>query len=149
MGLPAKLPACRSHYSSIEVRYRRHADLDRRWLRSKFAPVFGLNAAGAPGAAASTGVDTDFPPEAGTTPASDNRLESGLRSSAVDYLTAKCLGKRSRLLFTFKIDPPDICTGNLPETDGLEFHMIEPGSHLTQLMGQVSSVNSYFDNVEH
>jgi len=23
MGMPAKLPACRSHYSSIEVSYRR------------------------------------------------------------------------------------------------------------------------------
>jgi len=40
---------------------------------------------------------------------------------------------------------PDICARNLPETDGLEFHMIEPRSHLAQLTRQVSSVDSYFN----
>jgi hypothetical protein len=37
----------------------------------------------------------------------------------------------------------------LPETDGLEFHMVEPGPHLAQLAGQIPGIDSYFDNVEH
>jgi hypothetical protein len=81
-------------------------------------------------------------------PARSKNWSPALHSSAVEYLTGKRLGKRSRLLFTFKIDPVDICARNLPETDGLEFHMIEPRSHLAQLTGQVSSVDSYF-NVKH
>jgi hypothetical protein len=73
----------------------------------------------------------------------------GLCSSAVEHLTGKRLGKRSRLLFGLKIDPTDICARNVPETDGLEFHMIEPRSHLAQLMGQASMFHSDFDNVKH
>ena len=46
-------------------------------------------------------------------------------------------------------DPTDIRARNLPEADGLEFHLIEPGSHLAQLTGQVSGVDGYFDNVKH
>jgi hypothetical protein len=72
-----------------------------------------------------------------------------LRGSAVEYLTGERMGKRSRLLFAFKIDPVAICAPNLPETDGLEFHMIEPRPHLAQLAGQVSGVDSYFYNVTH
>jgi hypothetical protein len=74
---------------------------------------------------------------------------SALLSSAVEYLTGKGLGKGSRLLLTFKIDPADICARNLPETDNLKFHMIEPRSHLAQLMGQVSGLDRYFDDVNH
>jgi hypothetical protein len=81
--------------------------------------------------------------------ARDNNQRPALRSCAVEYLTGKRLGKRPRLWFALKIDPTDICARNLPETDGLEFHMIEPRSHLAQLMGQVSGVESYFDNVKH
>jgi hypothetical protein len=65
-----------------------------------------------------------------------------------EYLTGEGLGKRSRLLFAFKIDATDICAWNLPEADGLEFHVIEPGSHLAQLKSQVSA-DRYFNNIEH
>jgi len=37
----------------------------------------------------------------------------------------------------------------LPETNGLELQMIEPRSHLPKLVGQFSSLYSYFDNVKH
>jgi len=80
---------------------------------------------------------------------SDNNQRPALCSSAVENLTGKRLGKRSRLLFTFEIDPINICTRNLPKTNGLELHMIEPRSHLAQLVGQFSSLYSYFDNVKH
>src|SRR5438045_9740621 len=82
-------------------------------------------------------------------PARINTQSRALRSTAVEYLTGKRLGKRCRLLLAFKIDPTDIGARNLPETNGLEFHMIEPRSHLTQLLGQVSSADSYFDYVKH
>ena len=98
----------------------------------------------------SNGVDTDSP-RGGvrSSPTHDNNHSAALSSSAAEDLTGKRLGKCARLLFTFKTDPADICARNLPETDGLEFHMIEPSSHLAQLMGQVSGVDSYFGNVEH
>ena len=73
----------------------------------------------------------------------------GISSSAVENLTGKRPGKRSRLMFTFKIDPINICTRNFPKTNGLEPHMIEPGSHLAQLVSQFSGLYSYFDNVKH
>jgi hypothetical protein len=77
------------------------------------------------------------------------RLASCICSSAVENLTGKRVGKRFRFLFTFKIDPTNICARKLPETNGLELHMIEPRSHLAQLVGQFSSLYSYFSNVKH
>ena len=61
--------------------------------------------------------------------------EYTLRNSAVEYLTRKRLGKRARASFIFKVHPTDICGRNLSETDHLDFHVIEPRSHLAQLMG--------------
>jgi len=72
-----------------------------------------------------------------------------LRGIAIEYLTGKRLGKRSCLWFTFEIDPANICARNLPETDGLGFHMIEPSPHLAQLVSQIPGIDSYFDNVKH
>src|SRR5690242_97489 len=71
---------------------------------------------------------------------------SASRRGAVEHPTAKRLGESCRLLFPFEIDPADIRAGDLPETDGLEFHMVEPGSHLAQLAGQIPGIDSYFDN---
>jgi len=72
-----------------------------------------------------------------------------LRNSAIEFLSRKRLGKRPRLSFIFKIHPTDICARNLSETDDLEFHVIEPRSHLAQLMGEVFRLDSYFDKVKH
>jgi hypothetical protein len=72
-----------------------------------------------------------------------------LRSHAVEHLAGKRLGKCSRLLFTFEIDPEETCAWNLPETEGLEFHMVKPNPHLAQLMGKVFGLDSHLDNVKH
>jgi hypothetical protein len=89
----------------------------------------------------------------GLTPSSrprrDARLASCICSSAVENLTGKRVGKRFRLLFTFKIDPTNVCARNLPETNGVVLHVIKPRSHLAQFVGQFSSLYSYFDNVKH
>jgi hypothetical protein len=66
---------------------------------------------------------------------SDRMLANTHYATALEYLTRKRLGKRPCLSFIFKIDPTDICARNLSETDNLEFHVIEPCSHLAQLMG--------------
>jgi hypothetical protein len=71
------------------------------------------------------------------------------RSTAVQDATAKCLGKGSCFLFAVEIDPTDICARNLPEAHDLKFHVIEPDSHLAQLLRQGLRVDSDFDNVRH
>ena len=70
-----------------------------------------------------------------------------LRSSTVEQVTGKRLGKCLCLIFALEIDPADIRVRDLPETDGLEPHVIEPCPHLAQFMGQVCGIDHYFDDV--